>query len=110
MLEKLLIKEAKRREETFKNLPSYLRNLISFLKEMDRKCKIFLFGSVVKGDYALISDIDILIKTKLKPKEVIAKLRNAGFDEPFEFHVVNEKEFKVYKLFIPELKEISTND
>ncbi|MEM2896984.1 MAG: nucleotidyltransferase domain-containing protein [Candidatus Bathyarchaeia archaeon] len=106
MLKKLLIREAKKREEIFKNLPAYLRNLSSFLKGMDKGCRIFLFGSVAKGDYALISDVDILIKTKLKPKEVIAKLRDAGFDEPFEFHVVNEKEFKIYKRFVPELKEI----
>lgn len=106
MLKKLLLREAKKREEIFKNLPTHLRNLSSFLKKMDKDCKIFLFGSVAKEEYALISDIDILIKTKLKPKEVIAKLRNAGFDEPFEFHVVNEKEFKIYKYFVPELKEI----
>lgn len=106
MLEDILIKEANRREEVFKNLPFYLKNLKSFLKKVDKNCKVFLFGSVAKNDYVLISDIDILIETKLKPKEVIKKLRDAGFDEPFEFHVVDRGEFEVYKYFVQELREI----
>lgn len=73
---------------------------------MDKKSKVFLFGSVIKNKYVLTSDIDILILTKLKPNEVIAKLRKEGFNEPFEFHVVNEKRFKLYKQFIKELREI----
>ncbi|MEM3677821.1 MAG: nucleotidyltransferase domain-containing protein [Candidatus Bathyarchaeia archaeon] len=98
--------EARRRREIFKNLPTHLKELSMFLKKMDGGSRIFLFGSAARGDHVLMSDVDILIKTKLKPKEVIAKLRSEGFDEPFEFHVVNEKEFKIYKDMIPELREI----
>lgn len=87
-------------------MPAHLRDLSILLKKMDEGSRIFLFGSAARGDHTLMSDIDILIKTSLKPKEVIAKLRNEGFDEPFEFHVVNEKEFKIYKHMIRELREI----
>ncbi|MEM3404556.1 MAG: nucleotidyltransferase domain-containing protein [Nitrososphaeria archaeon] len=106
MSENILIREAKRRGKIFKNLSSNLEQLKAFLKEFDKDCRVFLFGSVAKNDYVLASDIDILIETQLKPNEVIKILRDTGFDEPFEFHVVNRKEFEVYKCFVRELKEI----
>ncbi|MGC8961613.1 MAG: nucleotidyltransferase domain-containing protein [Candidatus Bathyarchaeia archaeon] len=106
MLEKLLLKEAERRREVFRNLTKHLRDLSLLLKRMDEESRIFLFGSLARWDHVLISEVDVLIKTNLKPKEVIAKLRGEGFDEPFEFHIVDEREFEIYKGLIPELKEI----
>jgi len=103
----VLIKEAKRKEEIFKSLPFHLEKLKKFLNKIDGNCRVFLFGSVTKNDYTLMGDTDIFVKTKLKPNKVIKELRNAGFDEPFEFHVVNEEELEVYKCFVQELKEIS---
>ena len=105
-MEEILLREGRRREEIFKNLPEYLKKLKAFLKKLDKNCMVFIFGSVVKNEYTLISDIDILILTKLEPAELIAKLRENGFNEPFEFHVVDEKRFKFYKYFVQELKEI----
>lgn len=106
MSERLLIEEARRRELVFKNLPSYLEMLKSEVKKMDEGSRVFLFGSVARGEHALTSDIDVLILTDLKPSEVIAKLRRAGFDEPFEFHVVDKERFKVYNYFIRDLEEL----
>lgn len=83
-----------------------MEKLKSFMKKMDKNCRIFLFGSAAKGEYSLLSDIDILILTKLKANEVIGRLRRASFDEPFEFHVVDERRFEMYERFIKELKEI----
>lgn len=105
-MERFLIEEAKRRERIFKDLPLYLERLKDEMKKVDEKSRIFLFGSVARGEHALTSDIDVLILTNLKPNEVIAKLRKAGFDEPFEFHVVDEKEFEIYRYFVHDLKEI----
>ena len=105
-MEEILVRESKRREEVFKNLPNYLKKLKIFLRRLDKDCKVFIFGSVVKDEHVLISDVDILILTKLQPAEVIAKLRENGFEEPFEFHVVDEKRFKFYKRFVHGLKEI----
>ncbi|MEM2928127.1 MAG: nucleotidyltransferase domain-containing protein [Nitrososphaerota archaeon] len=105
-MKNIFIREAFKREEAFKNLPKLLKEIKKILNEMDKESKIFLFGSVAKNEYVLISDIDVLILTKLKPNEVIAKLRKEGFDELFEFHVMDEKRFNFYKNFIKELKEI----
>jgi len=105
-LEELLIREAARREGAFRNLPKLLKKMKQVLSEADRESRIFLFGSVAKNEHVLTSDIDILILTKLKPSEVIAKLRKEGFDEPFEFHVMDENRFKFYNELIRELKEI----
>lgn len=105
MSEKLLIEEARRREHIFKNLSFYLERLKSEMRKMDEKSRVFLFGSVARGEHALTSDIDVLILTNLKPNEVIAKLREAGFDEPFEFHVVDKKRFEVYSHSVRDLKE-----
>lgn len=104
MSERLLVKEARKREEVFKNLPFYLERLKNEMRKMDGGSRVFLFGSVARGEHALTSDIDVLILTDLKPEMVIAKLRQAGFDEPFEFHVVDRKRFMVYSFFIHDLK------
>ncbi|MEM2940138.1 MAG: nucleotidyltransferase domain-containing protein [Thermoproteota archaeon] len=90
-MEELLIREAARRREVFENLLKLLKKMKELLNEADRESKFFLFGSIVKNRYVLTSDIDVLILTKLKPSEVIAKLRKEGFDEPFEFHVVMKR-------------------
>lgn len=105
-MEELLIREAVRRREVFENLPMLLKRMKELLNEVDRESKVFLFGSVAKNEYVLTSDIDVLILTKLNPSEVIAKLRKEGFDEPFEFHVADEKMFEFYNRLIRELKEI----
>ena len=62
--------------------------------------------SVAAGDYTLASDVDVLILTNLKPSYVIAVLRGCGFEEPFEFHVMNSKEFRLYAPHIKSLKEV----
>lgn len=105
-LEELLIREAARREEVFKNLPELLKRIKKMMGEADKESRVFLFGSVARDEHGLTSDIDILILTKLKPCEVIAKLRKEGFDEPFEFHVTDEKMFSFYCKLIRELREI----
>jgi predicted nucleotidyltransferase len=105
-LEELLIREAARRREVFGNMPKLLKKMKEILNEADRGSRVFLFGSAAKKEYVLTSDIDVLILTRLKPSEVIAKLRKEGFDEPFEFHVVDEKMFRLYKQFVRELGEI----
>lgn len=101
-----MIREALRRKEMFENMSKLLKKMKEMLNEADKESRIFLFGSVAKNEYVLTSDIDVLILTKLKPSEVIAKLRKEGFDEPFEFHVTDEKMFEFYNRLIGELKEI----
>ncbi|MEM2344857.1 MAG: nucleotidyltransferase domain-containing protein [Thermoproteota archaeon] len=105
-MEELLIREAVKREEVFRNLPELLKRIKKVMSEADGESRVFLFGSVLRGEHVLTSDIDVLILTKLKPCEIIAKLRKEGFDEPFEFHVTDEKTFGFYCKTIGELREI----
>ena len=106
MSEGFLVREARRREHIFRNLDRYLEELKDLITQMDESARVFLFGSVLRREQVLRSDIDILILTKLRPSEVIAALRRAGFDEPFEFHVVDEEMFEVYRRFIRETREL----
>jgi predicted nucleotidyltransferase len=82
---KSIIKEAKQRREIFNNLPEHLKEIKKFLKSLDEDCRVFLFGSVARGEHTFVSDIDVLILTKLKPNFVISELRKKGFREPFEY-------------------------
>jgi len=106
LLEDILVKEARRRKEIFENLSTYLIKIKETIKSMDGNGKLFLFGSTARGENILTSDIDVLILTSLNPSLVIATLRQAGFDDPFEFHVMNYNQFETYKHLIKDLKEI----
>ena len=97
MSEKLLVKEAKRRAEVFKNLNQYLKILIETVREMDRKAETYLFGSVAEGKYLLSSDIDILVVTDLPPGEILSKLWLKGIKDPFEIHIVGRNMLEIYK-------------
>ncbi len=97
MSEELLIREAKRRIETFKNLKTFLKIIVETVKGMDPNAEVYLFGSVAEGRSLPSSDIDILIKTDRTPGETLSELWKKGIKEPFEIHVVNTAAFKIYK-------------
>lgn len=97
MFEDLIVHEARRRVEIFKNLSKYLEVIVRAVKELDGEARVYLFGSVVEGRNPLSSDIDVLVVTKLKPGEVLAALWSKGIKSPFEIHVVDEEMFKVYE-------------
>jgi len=94
--ERLLIEEAKRRAEIFRNLPKYLRVILNTVRSIDENAEVYLFGSVAEGRYVLSSDIDILVVTGRSPGEVLAALWEKGIKEPFEIHVVNKDVLKIY--------------
>ena len=95
--EELLVKEAKRRAEVFRNLNRYLRILASVVEQIDDKAEVYLFGSVAEGGHLLSSDIDVLVVTDKSPAEVLKKLWEAGIKDPFEIHVATEEQLKLYK-------------
>jgi len=94
--ERLLIEEAKRRAEIFRNLPKYLRVILNTVRSIDENAEVYLFGSVAEGRYVLSSDIDILVVTGRSPGEVLAALWEKGIKEPFEIHVINKDMLKIY--------------
>ena len=93
---KLLVKEARRRAEVFKNLDKYLRIIAEVVKKLDPEAKAYLIGSVAEGRHLLSSDIDVLIVTKLPPGKILSELWRAGIKDPFEIHVTPKNQLKKY--------------
>jgi len=93
---KLLVKEALRRQEIFKNLDKYLEVIKSTVKSLDKNAEVYLFGSVAEGEHLYSSDIDILVVTNLNPAVVISELWKKGIKDPFEIHVCRPKDLMLY--------------
>jgi predicted nucleotidyltransferase len=93
--------------EVGRKLKEIFRNLLQ-----DPEVRVFLFGSVVRGDYTPLSDLDVLVVSKKIGEEkakliVEAKEKLGDFFAPIEFHLVTPKTFeKWYKKFIDEWVEI----
>lgn len=71
---------------------------------IDPNAKIYVFGSVVRGTATAMSDIDILIVTRMieRKYDIIVKVYRA-VEENVELHVVTEEILeKWYKRFIPD--------
>ena len=96
MSEELLVKEAMRRREIFRNLPKYLRIILETVKLIDEKAEIYLFGSVAEERHIMSSDIDVLIVSSKSPQEIIPKLWERGIGDPFEIHVVSRERLEAY--------------
>lgn len=96
MSERLLVEEAKRRIEIFRNLAKYLGIILDTVKQIDSNAETYIFGSVAEGRYVLSSDIDILIITSKPPAEVIKTLWEKGIEDPFEIHVADREKLETY--------------
>ncbi|RLG69003.1 hypothetical protein DRN93_01345 [archaeon] len=83
-----------------------------FLREEIGDLKLFVFGSVVRGDYRPFSDIDILVvKDDVGREEMLKAIaevrRRIGFDVPIEIHYATTNEFRNwYMRFIDVYEEI----
>lgn len=84
----------------------YITRLASAIKEvLGDDVRIYIFGSAAKERLTAVSDIDVLIISKNIPKSfmerVALKLRIIDLsslpdNNPFELHLVNDKEAKLY--------------
>ncbi len=97
MSERLLVEEARRRAEIFRNLEMYLRIIVETVKSLDRNARVYLFGSVAERRHLLSSDIDVLVVTNRSPGEVLAALWEKGIKDPFEIHVITEEILEPYR-------------
>jgi len=95
----------KKRKKIFDNLDFNLKEITANIKNIDNDADIYLFGSVLKGNNNMASDIDILIITENKEK-VMKCLWDNNYSDPFEFHIRNENESKVYFRHIKEIKKL----
>ena len=102
------------REKYFENPRKYAALIKKVAKQLlGKDTKVFLFGSVVKGNYTAASDIDVLVfspsvpEKGLKRAEIIATLRKkTGLWYPFEIHLVNERMFKFYRRMVKKMVEV----
>jgi len=103
-----------KRKEYFDNLEYYLKIIKQRVKELLPDAKVYLFGSVVTGDYhPALSDIDIAIVSENIPEKAIerARIRIKLLEDldyhPFEIHLLTPKEWEFYKNFVKDnYKEI----
>jgi len=93
----LLVKEALRRQEVFKNLDKYLEVIKSTVIKLEEDAQVYLFGSVAEGEHLYSSDIDVLVVTSLDPAVVISELWKNGIKDPFEIHVCSPENLALYK-------------
>ncbi len=105
----LLIEGKKRKEKYFKNYKFYCQEIKKEAKKiLGENVKVLVFGSLVKRNWTLQSDIDVLIISDNLPEdfEERGKIRTkikSKIDpfSPFQLHLVTKEEFeKWYKNFI----------
>ena len=109
----ILLEEAKENKKYFDNYLDYAQIIKKEAGKLLGKVKVYIFGSIVKGDFDPSSDIDILI---VAPKqlpfsrrtEVKVKIyEKIGFFSPFELHLINEEEYQSwYKNFLKDKIEV----
>jgi predicted nucleotidyltransferase len=79
------------------------RRVKGIVHPIDPDAKVYVFGSVVRGEATAVSDIDILVVTKMieRKYEMMVKVYKA-VEEPVELHIVTEDLLeRWYKRFIP---------
>jgi predicted nucleotidyltransferase len=94
--------------EVGRKLKEIFRDLLQ-----DPEVRVLLFGSVPRGDYKPLSDLDVLVVSKKIEEEERAKLiveakeKLGDYFAPIEFHLVTPETFeRWYKKFIDEWVEI----
>lgn len=109
----ILIERANRRKEYFRHRRRYLRRIKQLMRGMVPHAKVYLFGSVARGDYWINSDIDVLIVSPSMPSRsmersrISAEVHSAiGHGSPFELHLVTPDEMKWYNRFIDKKIEV----
>lgn len=87
--------------KSYKEIGKEVKEII---KRLDPEARVFVFGSVVKGKYTALSDIDILVitrRTEYKDKmrvEVYSKVK-----APIEIHITTPEKYEGwYSRFVSE--------
>lgn len=100
------------RKEFFANYKAYCEKIKKMVKSVCKDAEVFVFGSVLKGDYSVgLSDIDVAIvsetfKNRKEKLKVLDILLEEFFFSPFEFHVLTKKEWEFYKRFIDKMEKV----
>lgn len=103
-----------KRAEMVKNWREYAVRIAEAVRTILPGSRIYVFGSVVKGESTGGSDVDILVFSESLPrnnlerakiKVKIEELSNLPPYHPFEIHLVNKEEGEWYFRRIKELVE-----
>lgn len=108
-----LLVDRRRRERKFFDSPYYwTRQIKRVLSSQIDDVRVFLFGSVLRGESRPGSDIDILVYSPQLPDRqservaLTASLNDLlGLVHPFELHFANDREFAWYRHFA-DMKEV----
>ncbi|MFP3950518.1 MAG: nucleotidyltransferase domain-containing protein [Candidatus Bathyarchaeia archaeon] len=97
------------RQRYLDNIDFYLELIKEVTSEEDPDSRVLVFGSYVKGEMRIDSDVDVLIITHLaEDTEERVRLRvriarGVGIYSPFEFHIATREEYNNwYKNLIEE--------
>lgn len=89
------------KEPFFKNYMTIAKEIKELLRLYFKDFRVFVFGSVVKGNWNVFSDIDILIVSEEVPKDLIGRvklkkliLERYNFNAPLEIHLATSVEFE----------------
>lgn len=102
------------RSEMVKKWDGYATRIAIAVKSILPDARIYIFGSVLKGEAVGGSDVDILIASSNMPKSNVEragiKVRiedaaNLPPYHPFELHLVDEQEMEWYVRRVKDLKE-----
>lgn len=93
----MIVEEALRRQQIFRNLDRNLRSIQKAAERMDPAAQVYVFGSLAEGRHTYASDIDVLIVTCVAPARVHAALWRAGIKDPFELHVQPPERLGLYR-------------
>ncbi|MEM2926095.1 MAG: nucleotidyltransferase domain-containing protein [Candidatus Bathyarchaeia archaeon] len=86
-----------------KNYEEVARKVKGIVLSMDPRARVYVFGSVVRGEATAMSDIDILIVTEAieRKYEMMVKVYKA-VEEPVELHIATKGLLeRWYMRFIP---------
>lgn len=93
----------KLKKDVFNNLHYYLAKIKESILSADQNSRIYLFGSVVSGNYNMASDIDILIVTSVDRNIIQNALDKENLGFPFEFHIRTEETAEPYFRHVKEM-------
>jgi len=90
-----------------KNYMRVAREVKGILKVIDPQVKVYVFGSVVKGEFTAASDIDILAVTEAieRKKEMTIEVYKK-IKAPVELHVTSPNKFKTWYMKFINANEI----
>lgn len=99
-------------EEFRKDFIKHAREIKEIALENFGDASIYVFGSVMKGKYHPMSDVDlaVVVSRDVDESERIdfyRKIRKEfGILHPYEIHILNREEWRVYEKFVKDFIKI----